>query len=84
MMGQRDTPPSWGGGVLGPACSPARGCVGVCRSDPIHEVTSLLSSDGDLEMAIGAGGGYRGGWWLKAYFFLAASDRVECSLNAHA
>ena len=43
--------------VLGPACSPARGCVGVCRSDPIHEVTSLWSSDGDLEVAIGAGGG---------------------------
>ena len=39
-----------------PACV-ARGCVGVCRSDPVHKVTSLLTSDGDLEVAPGEGGG---------------------------
>ena len=33
MTGPRDTPPSWGC-VLGPACSPASGSVGVCRSGP--------------------------------------------------
>ena len=58
MTGQRDTPPSWVCVcVLGPACSPARGCVGVCRSDPVHQATSRLMSDGDLEVAIGVGGG---------------------------
>ena len=42
MNGPARHAPELGGGVLGPVCSPARDRVGVCRSDPVHRVTSHL------------------------------------------
>ena len=64
--------PDLGVCVLGPACSPARDCVGVCRSDPVHGVTSRIYRVTEIRR-----------WLLgrvvaQAWSRPAASDLREC------